>query len=49
MLQDTDVVECMRAISFAPVRASPQDARKFVEEQTTTWAPLIKELGLKLE
>jgi tripartite-type tricarboxylate transporter receptor subunit TctC len=49
VLQDPDVVERMRAISFIPVRSTPAEARKVVDEQTATWAPIIKELGLKLE
>ena len=49
VLQDREVVERMRAISFVPIRTTPAEARKVVEEQTATWAPLIKELGLKLE
>ena len=49
VLQDKDVVERMRGLSFVPTRTSLAEARKMVEEQTTTWAPTIKELGLKLE
>ena len=49
VLQDREVVERMRAISFVPIRTTPAEARKVVEEQTATWAPVIKELGLKLE
>lgn len=49
VLQDHEVVEKMRAVSFVPMRKSIPDTRKEIEEQTATWAPLIKELGLKLE
>ena len=49
VLQDQEVVERMRAISFVPMRNNLAGARKEIEEQTTTWAPVIKELGLKLE
>ena len=49
VLQDQEVVERMRAISFVPMRNNLAGARKEIEEQTTTWAPIIKELGLKLE
>ena len=49
VLQDREVVERMRAISFVPMRNTPAGSRKEVEEQTTTWAPVIRELGLKLE
>ena len=49
VLQDREVVEKMRGISFVPVRTTPAEARKVVEEQTSTWAPIIRELGLKLE
>ena len=49
VLQDREVVERMRAISFVPMRNTRAGARKEIEEQTATWAPIIKELGLKLE
>lgn len=49
VLQDKEVVEKMRAISFVPIRSTAAEARKIVEEQTATWAPVIKELDLKLE
>ena len=49
VLQDKEVVERMQGISFVPTRTTLPEARKMVEEQTTTWAPIIKELGLKLE
>ena len=49
VLQDRDVVERMRAISFVPMRNTLAGSRREVEEQTTTWAPVIRELGLKLE
>ena len=49
VLKDQEVVERMRAISFVPMRNNLAGARKEIEEQTTTWAPVIKELGLKLE
>ncbi len=49
VLQDREVVERMRAISFVPMRNTLAGARKEIEEQTATWAPIIKELGLKLE
>ena len=49
VLQDREVVERMRAISFVPIRTTPAEARKVVEDQTATWAPVIRELGLKLE
>ena len=49
VLQDREVVERMRAISFVPMRNNMAGARKEIEEQTATWAPVIKELGLKLE
>ena len=49
VLQDREVIEKMRAISFVPVRTTPAEARRVVEEQTATWAPIIRELGLKLE
>lgn len=49
VLQDREVVEKMRAISFVPMRNSIAESRKEIEEQTATWAPVIKELGLKLE
>lgn len=49
VLQDREVVERMRAVSYVPLRNSSADSRKEVEEQTATWAPIIKALGLKLE
>ena len=49
VLQDKEVIDKMRAISFVPIRSTAAEARKVVEEQTATWAPLIKELDLKLE
>jgi tripartite-type tricarboxylate transporter receptor subunit TctC len=49
VLQDREVVEKMRALSFVPMRKSMAGAREEVQEQTATWAPLIRELGLKLE
>lgn len=49
VLQDKEVVERMQGLSFVPTRTTLIEARKMVEEQTTTWAPTIKELGLKLE
>lgn len=49
VLQDGEVVERMRALSFVPIRTTPAEARKVVAEQTATWAPVIKELDLKLE
>ena len=49
VLQDREVVERMRAISFVPMRNTRTGARKEIEEQTAIWAPIIKELGLKLE
>ncbi len=49
VLQDKEVVDKMRAISFVPIRSTAAEARKVVEEQTATWAPVIKELDLKLE
>ena len=49
VLQDREVIERMRAISFTPMRGTLAGARKEIEEQTATWAPIIKELGLKLE
>ena len=49
VLLDKDVVERMQSLSFVPTRSTLAEARKMVEEQTTTWAPTIKELGLKLE
>ena len=49
VLQDKDVVERMQSLSFVPTRTTLAEARKMVEEQTTTWAPTIRELGLKLE
>ena len=49
VLQDKEVVERMHGLSFVPTRTTLPDARKMVEEQTTTWAPIIKDLGLKLE
>lgn len=49
VLQDKEVVERMQGLSFVPTRTTLPDARKMVEEQTTTWAPIIKDLGLKLE
>ncbi len=49
VLQDKDVIERMQSLSFIPTRTTLAEARKMVEEQTTTWAPTIKELGLKLE
>ena len=49
VLQDKEVVERMQSLSFVPTRATLPEARKMVEEQTTTWAPIIKDLGLKLE
>ena len=49
VLQDREVVDRMRAISFVPMRNTMTDSRKEIEEQTATWAPVIKELGLKLE
>lgn len=49
VLQDKEVIDKMRAISFVPIRSTAAEARKVVEEQTATWAPIIKELDLKLE
>lgn len=49
VLQDREVVEKMRAITFVPMRNTLAGTRKEIEEQTATWAPIIKELGLKLE
>ena len=49
VLQDKEVIDKMRAISFVPIRSTAAEARKVVEEQTATWAPVIKELDLKLE
>ena len=49
VLQDKDVIERMQSLSFIATRTTLVEARKMVEEQTTTWAPIIKELGLKLE
>ena len=49
VLQDKEVVERMQSLSFVPTRATLPEARKMVEEQTTTWAPIIRDLGLKLE
>ena len=49
VLQDKEVVERMQSLSFVPTRTTLPEARKMVEEQTTTWAPIIKDLGLKLE
>ena len=49
VLQDRDVLERMRAISFVPMRNTLAGSRREVEEQTATWAPVIRELGLKLE
>ena len=49
VLQDKEVVERMQGLSFVPTRTTLAEARKLVEEQTTTWAPTIRELGLKLE
>lgn len=49
VLQDREVVERMRAVSYVPLRNSSADSRREVEEQTATWAPIIKDLGLKLE
>ncbi len=49
VLQDKEVVERMQSLSFVPTRTTLAEARKMVEEQTTTWAPTIRELGLKLE
>ena len=49
VLQDREVIEKMRSISFVPMRKTLAGTRKEVEEQTATWAPVIKELGLKLE
>ncbi len=49
VLQDKEVVERMQSLSFVPTRTTLPEARKTVEEQTTTWAPIIKDLGLKLE
>ena len=49
VLQDKEVVERMQSLSFVPTRTALSEARKLVEEQTATWAPTIKELGLKLE
>ncbi len=49
VLQDPEVVERMRAISFVPVITTPEQARRLIEEQTATWAPVIRDLNLKLE
>ena len=49
VLQDKAVVERMQGLSFVPTRTTLPEARKMVDEQTATWAPIIKELGLKLE
>ena len=49
VLQDKEVIDKMRAISFVPIRSTAAEARKVVEEQSATWAPIIKELDLKLE
>jgi tripartite-type tricarboxylate transporter receptor subunit TctC len=49
VLQDREVVDKIRTLSFVPVRKSMAGARQEVEEQTATWASLIRELGLKLE
>ena len=49
VLQDREVVERMQGLSFVPTRTTLAEARKVVEEQTATWGPIIKELGLKLE
>lgn len=49
VLQDREVVERMQSMSFTPMRKSIAGSRKEIEEQTTTWAPVITELGLKLE
>lgn len=49
VLQDREVIEKMNSISFVPMRKTVDGARKEIDEQTATWAPVIKELGLKLE
>ena len=49
VLQDKEVVDRMQAMSFVPTRTTLAEARRMVEEQTATWAPIIKELSLKLE
>ena len=49
VLQDKDVIDRMQSLSFMPTRTTLVEARRMVEEQTTTWTPIIKELGLKLE
>ena len=49
VLLDREVIEKMNSISFVPMRKTLDGARKEIDEQTATWAPVIKELGLKLE
>ena len=49
VLQDREVVERMQSMSFTPMRKSIAGSRKEIEDQTATWAPVITELGLKLE
>ena len=48
-LQEPDIIESMRKISFTPTPASPEDARKIVDEQTRTWGPVVERLGIKLD
>lgn len=49
VLQDREVVERIQSMSFTPMRKTIAGSRKEIEEQTATWAPVITELGLKLE
>ena len=49
LLARPDLRERLRALSFAPVSASPEEFRRLIHDEHARWGTTIREAGLKLD
>ena len=49
ILADPEVRQRLAVISFTPMRGSPADFRKLIEDDDARWRPVIKQAGIHLD
>jgi tripartite-type tricarboxylate transporter receptor subunit TctC len=49
ILKEPDVIAKMNASGFALVGGTPEDFGRLIADETATWSPVIRKLGLKIE
>ena len=49
ILADPEVRQRLAVISFTPMRGSPADFRKLIDDDDARWRPVIEQAGIHLD